>query len=280
MSKNECTMKKVLILLFLLLSVYCPAQWLMGQVLDENNHPLIYANIGVIGKAVGATTDEDGHFKIKTKVLDQSDSLRISMLGYESKTFYWKDIFSLNELKVQLKKHSITLQEIQVNSSSFKQSRDLGSKSESKKLVTGWTGYGMGGERGIRLKVKKEQTFIKSVHFHIANSSFDSLLFRLQIRNLENKSPGKKLLHKNIFIKTQIQSGWVHTDLSKYNILVGEDVLLSLEWIKGWKKGKAPSQLLLSMALLKGNLYAREASEALWTRKKSMSPSIYATVKF
>src|ERR1700709_2697361 len=86
-------MKKILLFAIIVLlqkaSIY--AQTFDGTVKDsKTNEALAYVNVGIIGKAIGTVTDTAGHFKL-TLSNNDSDSLRISMIGYIPKTYLVKD---------------------------------------------------------------------------------------------------------------------------------------------------------------------------------------------
>ncbi|MCB9361541.1 MAG: carboxypeptidase-like regulatory domain-containing protein [Flavobacteriales bacterium] len=88
-----------------------------GVLLDENTQaPLPYANVVVLGKNHGVTTNEKGFFSIKE--IDKTDTLSFHYIGYEQKkiaandlqngsTIYLKEeIFSLNEFFVFANNHN------------------------------------------------------------------------------------------------------------------------------------------------------------------------------
>ena len=52
-----------------------------------------FVNVGVMGKNIGTVTNESGSFNLDFADIDNNDSLRFSMIGYESKTL------AVNQLK-------------------------------------------------------------------------------------------------------------------------------------------------------------------------------------
>jgi len=87
--KNKLSKILFLIVGFIFFSIYATAQTdnkskflLSGNILDMGGEPLIGATVGVKGTSIGASTDINGHFSIKTKV---GDILVASYIGYVSK---------------------------------------------------------------------------------------------------------------------------------------------------------------------------------------------------
>jgi len=150
--------------------------------------------------------------------------------------------------------------------------------------MTGWGGCGncgedLGGiERGIQIKIAKP-VFVEKVNFHIAYFGYDSMLLRLHVRKIENDHPTQELLNKNIYLLAK-STGWQEIDLRKYNLSFSQDIAVSLEWVKAWGKTKdRENSLKLSVAILKGTMFAKDANEGQWTTQKHVSPAIYLTVQ-
>lgn len=78
----------------------------------------------------------------------------------------------------------------------------------------------------------------------------------------------------------KIKSGWIRTRLDKYDLILDQDVVLSLEWLKAWGKCKGDGCLLFSLGIFEGTLYAKETSDAGWQRKSKRSPGIYLNIRY
>jgi len=148
----------------------------------------------------------------------------------------------------------------------------------------------MGYEVGSEIKLGDTPVRLKSLHIRVNKQSFDSSLFRLHIRNIEENLPQKELLNNNILITITKVSGWVEIDLSEYNLVFEGDIALSLEWIKviglnidrlitanGDKKLYAAVTFNVKQKV--GCTFTKWGSEAKWTRHENSSPSIYLTVQ-
>ncbi len=263
--------------IFLLAVSFSFTQEISGRVTDQDTaEPLAYASIGIIGTNSGTITDESGRFSLKVGDYPLSAIVRISMVGYHAKTYDLSDLIG-KDLTITLETAVTSLREITISPGQKKLKRS-GTKTSSEKIITGWGGYGKGGERGTRIRIRKEPAEIEELHFHIASTTFDSLLFRVHIRDIQKGRPGKELLQEDILIPVAIRSGWVSVDMSPYRLVFDEDIALTLEWIRAWGDFSGEKSLHISAALGKGRLYAKEASEATWTVKKSISPGIYVVL--
>ena len=75
-----------------------------------------------------------------------------------------------------------------------------------KKMVTGWINfpphgnYYEIGERGTNILIE-EEVLVKSVHFHLAKTNFDSLLFRVHVYDF-----------KDGFAEVKIKNAWYKLD--------------------------------------------------------------------
>ena len=79
-------MRTILFLAALLLGMGSYAQTTAsGKVVDQNNEPVPGANVVILGKAIGTTTDFDGLFNLQTSEVPPFQ-LRITAIGYSDAT--------------------------------------------------------------------------------------------------------------------------------------------------------------------------------------------------
>ena len=78
-------MRHLHILLFFMMSHQIAAQYVAkGRVLDRSTkQPLAFANVGIVGKNLGTLSDLEGNFTMVMNQSNDSDSVTISMLGYQ-----------------------------------------------------------------------------------------------------------------------------------------------------------------------------------------------------
>lgn len=277
------------LLLFLNLQSY--GQTITGKVVSaSNNEPLIYASIGVIETSFGTITNEEGYFNLEIKGIPVNSQVRFSMVGFKSKTFTIEDLSKKDNI-LQLESETYKLTEVIVNPAG--KTRKVGTTSFTfRGGVCGWGGTqtGKGWEVGTKIELGDLPGRLKSLHIRVNNQSYDSTLFRLHIRNIVEDLPLDELLNNNILISLTKETGWIETDLSKYNLVFEGDIAISLEWIKivGMDSNKfitvnGEKQLTAGVTFDKkrnqGCLYTKWGTEAKWVRHDNGSPSIYLIVQ-
>ena len=84
---------------------------IISGIINSNNNPLPYANIGIKGKTKGTVSNLEGKFSLTLSENENKDTLVISYLGFENKEIPVKN---LNDdfLKITLIRDFISLQEI------------------------------------------------------------------------------------------------------------------------------------------------------------------------
>ena len=71
-----------LIIILTFCAVFAQAEEVKGHVFDDNNQPIIGANVYWEGTQQGTTTDVDGAFELKTR--KSTNKLVVSYIGYET----------------------------------------------------------------------------------------------------------------------------------------------------------------------------------------------------
>lgn len=256
------------ITLFLLLCLPFAAktQSIYGVVSDSGNKPLPYVNIGIVGKNVGTVTDENGEYALLIDNSFINDTVRFSMVGHKPKSLLVSDMISKsnNKIDVILRHSTIELAEVVVRASKYKE------RNKGKKIILGLGNFGfgagfntdaLGNEAGRKFTIK-DKVLLSEFRFYIAKSTYDSLLFRMNIYSVKDNLPFENLLKNNVIINTDIKKGWVYVDLLEYDILAEEDIIVTLEWIKDFKtKGT-----LTFGSSLGYPAYYRPASQGKWSR--------------
>jgi len=195
-------LKKILFVtvLFLLQFACANAQIVEGTISDtKTNEKLQYVNIGLIGKATGTVTDNNGYFKLNLNN-NNNDSLRISMIGYVPKTFLVSDFIRNNGNKViSLSPDNRQLKEVKVYSRKPKESI-LGNTTQSKTTDVGFTSSALGNEIGAIIRIKRAPTHLKQFNTSLAHPATDSVKLRLNFYSVKNGKPDTILQHQNIFV--------------------------------------------------------------------------------
>lgn len=121
----------------------------------------------------------------------------------------------------------------------------------------------------------------------VQRQAFDTSLFRLHIRSIEDTLVLNELLTENIVIALTNESGWANIDLEQYNLIMSGEIGLTLEWLKVQginedREMKINDRMQKAYILFKNKknqtgLY-RWGTEAKWIINKEKSPSIYLTI--
>ncbi len=113
------------------------------------------------------------------------------------------------------------------------------------------------------------------MHVAIAENEFDTLRFRLNIYSLQDGLPADHLINENIvFSVTNVPPGTLTIDVSKYNIVVQEDFIVSLEWIEDMGSG----ELRFSCRVYGQPIFYRYTSQDQWHKSRRGSIGLAVTI--
>jgi hypothetical protein len=254
--------KKGLALFVLFVPILLFSQPQKGEVLSsETNSGIGFVNIGIIGKNIGTVSDELGNFMIDIDKIYDNDSLRFSMIGYESKSFLVGHFKENSNKNVYLNPRSYNLQEVKVIYRKPKEIR-LGYPVTSNDLRSGFAYNDLGSELGIMVHARG-QVKLNDINLNVAICTYDSVTYRLNIYQAEDQTEYKNILTKPIYVsfsKDKINNV-ITVDLSKYSIVIEGNILITLELYKDLGEGR----LLFHTEFFTGTTYHRKTSEGKWT---------------
>ncbi|MGZ3754675.1 MAG: carboxypeptidase-like regulatory domain-containing protein [Mucilaginibacter sp.] len=238
------------------------AQQLKGDVKDaKTGEKLPFVNVGIVGKGVGTVTDNDGGFNISVGN-NATDSLKLSMIGYQPQLFAIGDIIKHTEsLEVKLIPTNKQLKEVKITNHKYQQ-RILGNTTRSKSTNAGFTSNNLGNEIGEIIKIKRSPTWLKEFNASISQNASDSVMLRLNIYSVKDGLPDQNLLQQNILVTVMKDQDIIKIDLQPYHIMVENNFFVSLEWVKN----SAGMGLKFSASLLSSPIIARETSQAKWEK--------------
>ena len=248
--------------LFLLFLYNTPAfsQNHTGVLLCKENHqPIAYANIGVIGKGIGTVSDVNGHFKLEIYGLSDLDTIMLSCIGYHPERILVRNFRKESHHTFFLHQHIIELAEVTVRPTSFK-NKNLGNRTQSRSVKAGFKENQLGYEMGVIIKVKRP-VFVEQININIAETSYDTLFYRLNIYSVAGNNKFSNILNAPIFIqipKEQLTES-IRVDLREHNLRMESDFLVTLEHIKDMGPG-----YLNFCASLRGRTHHRKTSHANW----------------
>ena len=276
--------KKILSLLIFALSVFFVLPiWaqtsLIGQVLDSaTKEPIPYVNIGVLNKNIGTVSDDEGYFQFEVNAQQNGkDTLRLSMIGFESKTYILSDHLKQNPLEIYLSEETTALEEVILTSARREfQIKKLGNKTTSKTIYASFTSNKLGNEMGFIVRARKRPMILKKFNISIVENDYGPIKFRVNLYDVLNGLPNKTILKKNIFLETDVSSGIVSLDLTPYEIVIDKEFFITIEWIEDLGPGK----LFFSGGFFGAPLYAREVSQGNWTKIGNVSVGMNLDVSY
>lgn len=267
-------------LLFLFLQ-QSDAQSLRGRVTDKDtNEPLEFVNVGILHRGTGSVTDQDGVFSFRVDSVLDTDTLRVSMLGYTTVNMTVSEFRSRlrGEMGgVALSKSFQEMRTATIHSRELKE-RKLGNKNDGA-VQAGFSSNDLGCELVTRIDIKNDPTFIEKFNFYVSSSIFDTLLFRVNLYEMENGMPGRQINTQNIFVTTTVKKGWVSVDLSKFNLFSSKDFAIGLELIRDFRKGDVSKGLYFGAGFLNKNSFYRQVSQQEWKNVGVVGISFNVEVK-
>ncbi|PQJ20675.1 carboxypeptidase-like regulatory domain-containing protein [Tenacibaculum sp. SG-28] len=227
-----------------------------AYVLDETTKvPIPYVNVGFLGKGIGTVTNEKGFFTLKydeDKVWE-GEILQFSHLGYESLKIKAKDLFRALDTtnKLYLSSKEIELNEVSLTSSVTKD-KNVGSLVPDPKTIGYWKGdMALGGEIASRIKIYEKNSKLKDLRIRILENVSDSIKLRINLYEFNKGYPRKNILNSEIYHTVSIKEGIEKIDLWPYNIIVNDDIIVSIELVEvygdtlgfviGGNSGKGPT---------------------------------------
>jgi CarboxypepD_reg-like domain len=239
------------------------SQQFKGKVLSsDTKSEIAFVNVGIIGRNVGTVSDKSGNFSIELDNAYNNDSIRFSMIGYESKT-YKVDYFKKNSIEtVYLNPKSYFLTEVKVYFHRIKEIT-LGTAVVTDALRSGFEENSLGSELGIKVDTKG-QVKLEDINLNVAVCTYDSVTYRLNIYELIDNMQYKNILTEPVYIsfsKDKINNV-ITCDLKKYSIVIEGEVLITLELYKDLGEGS----LLFHTQFFTGYTYHKKTSEGKWTK--------------
>ncbi len=257
--------------------------FLIGEVKDLNtNEALPYVNIGVLNKGIGTVSNKNGNFKLNLSDNHVNDTIRISIIGYKPKTYLVKNLLGQEgNIQIKLEEDISELEEIVIGIKGLKH-KIIGNKTETKFINAGFSYDYLGAEMGIRINIKKSPTYVDTFNFSVSQNRLSAKVkFRLNIYNIEKGKPGKNILKDNIIIPVESkQTGVISVDLKKFNIILKDDVIVTLEWVETEGENNEGEAIFFSLGLLTSGTYHKESSQGKMKKLKGMGVGFNFNVRY
>ena len=273
--------KKPLFLFAFLLSftVLNAQHILQGRIIDAfAKEPLPFVNIGVLKKELGTVSNEDGFFFLEVPDLFAKETLRFSMIGFDERDFQVADLEAilLSDNTLVLAEQTTFLEEVVLTAEKKWDTRVSGNSTTSKLLITGFTSNQLGNEIALFVKVKKTPAYIDGIQFSVVENIYPEVRFRVNVYSCDYRFPDENILKENIFVTLKQSEGLISVDLKEYDILVDDDVFISLEWID---EDLGSEGLWFSAGVFGKSIYARSTSQAEWKKQRGLSLGMSVTLR-
>jgi hypothetical protein len=250
---------------------------LSGVVLDQTTHEALpYVNIGSIQKNYGTVTNAKGEFSL-TIPFDRDDTLKISSIGFIEQIIPVGDIHWKPDQTIFLKEKVTVLRETVVEVKALK-TRTLGHTTRSKFFGGKLGSNRLGTAIGVKINIGKA-VMLERFNFTVSYNQLDTAVFRLNVYRVKKGMPFENILTQNILCRLGKQTGSFHIDLSSYEIIVEDDIVIGLEWIEGNMEGTS-SGIVFSAAPLNNGTFLKYSSQGKWKRFKGMGVGFNVRVKY
>lgn len=233
------TQPLLLLISFFLIQPGTIAQVVEGRIQNKTTKEnLAYVNIGVVGKNVGTVSDQQGRFRLTIDERYDQDTLKISMVGYQPRTFTVADFKQRvqSNATITLTEAVATLKEVVVEDKRYRgrklKERIIGNTDAGPNNQTLFAANQLGNEMGILIKIHRNPTIVQNFSIYITENKYQTFPFRLNFYSVENGLPHKNLLNENIIVNFSKQEGQATVDLREYNIVLEDDTIVTMEWIK------------------------------------------------
>lgn len=282
------SMKHFLFVLFIGINGSLFSQLISGKIIDESTKKTIpFVSVGIKGTNIGTLSDDTGFFKINLEKALQTDSFKISAIGYKSKTYSSQKVQSFSNEQIFLEPENYILKEVTIIPTKTVQ-KVLGNKRYNKQGYCSFKSKAQGTQVAIKIENEKNRSLtVEDFNFCLNINAFgDSIIFRLNFHASDvNGLPGRSLLKKQIVFSPNPNIGICKLDLKNESIIIDEKVFfVSLECISDLTKnqhktGYSPTEIGFSGSP-KGPVYVNESSQGNWQKKTVAGVDFNVTVSY
>lgn len=270
-------------LLCSLTNVFSQEKTIRGSVLDNLKKPIPYANVGVLNKPIGTVTNNEGEFTLKINDSLILDTLKISSLGFKSKELIIKNLLDKKSSDIYLESYIEELEEVKISSNNLKSYTEGKEKTKSKNQVffanPEIKNINLGCEIGRKFVLNsKKPSALEELKFYIKENNFEQIKFRINIYNMQNEIPLNRINKIDIYSEVKNINGWITVNLTDYNIIIKDNVIVTIEWIEASKIGDTLS-LPLIVPSLNSIHYYKQSAQSQWRKYKMISSAMLLTYK-
>ena len=254
-----------------------------GRIVDgKTKEPLAYVNLGIVNGEIGTVSNIRGQFNLVVDKEFSNDTLRISMIGYQAIEMLIKNIdFENDKLYFEMDEQVSELDEVILSAKAVKR-KNLGNKTESKFIGTGFSYDQLGAEMGIKINVPKRPTLIEAFNFSISHNRLSATsIFRLNIYSVNKGKPYENLLSENILVLVEPkQTGLITIDLEAYDIILSDDVIVTLEWVESQGENNKGEAIFFPLGLFTNGTLHKESSQGRFKKLSSFGVGFNFDVRY
>lgn len=238
--------------------------------------PMSYVHVGIVGKEAGTISGEQGRFGLPAKSSAAGDTLRFSMLGYETLDWIIPAQQSGDSLLIYLTEKAYLLPKVTF----FPKGVEVQMGARQHQLINemwGAGGLASGEELGRYFPLKDGPVRLDTFRFHLRRNHSDSMLFRLNLYTATpNGWPREPLLDRDIRFKVvkgqnEADDGWITVDLSDENLILKGEFVATIELLRNWV-GFGYSPIFVSFTEGRERALIRLSSQAPWQKHKRRRP--------
>jgi hypothetical protein len=256
-----------------------------GQITDSIENPIEYASIGVLNKSLGTVSNSKGQFILSLSDKNIKDTLKISSLGFKSEEFLISSLDESKTLNIKLETLYESLDEVVLSSKKLKTYTDGKSRTNTKQQTIfanpDLPNINLGTKIGRKFKLGDDDASqLSKFRFFIKDNNFVSVKFRLNFYTIDDDNrPNRRLNIPNIFATaSKNYTGWIELDLTPFDIIVKEDIIVAVEWIEHSEEGN-----LLNLPIIIPSFgsthYYKFGSQNSWEKYGGISSSMELTYR-
>lgn len=244
------------------------AQTIVGTVSGPGTQAAPYVNIGLPARGLGTVADEQGHYRLAYNPAFAADTVRVSSMGFEPRQLTFSALLAAPDIRLTPAPVALAGVSVQATNPRLR-THELGLAQPSAKVRLNMASNQLGNELGTLVRLKRRPALLQSLHMVILQNEAGPLTFRLNLYRLDShgRPTTEKLVNHDVLVTAMPQAGILTADLSADHLLLTEDFLLAVEWVKG--SGDTTPDLRKRLYFggglaPKSTLYMRRASQASW----------------
>jgi hypothetical protein len=258
---------KLLISFLILIGYTAIGQNLTFTLLDKGNQsPVPFVTILLPKEELELFSDKDGLLILDVSKRNGADSIVFNRIGY------YPLRLTILELKTKLSKQNqilclepkITFLHEVIIKPRVKMLSRTGNGQGSRWKQIGIGKDSTGCEIGTIIPVPFPQSTIEKVTFRLTQNKYGSMKFKINLYQIENKFPSKKINQEPIYFESESKSGICEVDLQIYGIVVSSDFFLSIEYMQDMGK----YSVYYSSTMNKNPTFFKDSRNSKWVRIK------------